>query len=34
VSGFTEITRAMVGGFDAGWSQSLEKLQTLVGSLL
>ena len=33
VSGFTEITRAMVGGFDAGWSQSLEKLQALVGSL-
>jgi uncharacterized protein YndB with AHSA1/START domain len=33
VSGFTDITRMMVGGFEAGWSQSLEKLQTLVGSL-
>jgi uncharacterized protein YndB with AHSA1/START domain len=33
VSGFTEITRFMVGGFDAGWSQSLEKLEALVGSL-
>ena len=33
VSGFTEITRMMVGGFEAGWTQSLEKLQTLIGSV-
>jgi uncharacterized protein YndB with AHSA1/START domain len=33
VSGFTEITRMMVGGFEAGWSQSLEKLQALVASI-
>jgi uncharacterized protein YndB with AHSA1/START domain len=33
VSGFTDIAKAMVGGFDAGWSQSLEKLQTLVGAM-
>jgi len=30
VAGFTEITKFMVGGFDAGWTQSLEKLQALV----
>jgi uncharacterized protein YndB with AHSA1/START domain len=33
VSGFTEITRMMVGGFEAGWTQSLEKLEAAVGSL-
>ena len=30
VSGFTEITKMMVGGFEAGWTQSLEKLEKLV----
>jgi uncharacterized protein YndB with AHSA1/START domain len=33
VSGFVDIAKAMVGGFDAGWSQSLEKLQTLVSAM-
>jgi Activator of Hsp90 ATPase homolog 1-like protein len=33
VSGFTEITRMMVGGFEAGWTQSLEKFEALVASL-
>jgi uncharacterized protein YndB with AHSA1/START domain len=32
VSGFTEITRMMVGGFEAGWTQSLEKLEALFGT--
>ena len=33
VSGFTEITRMMVGGFEAGWTQSLEKFEALVGKI-
>ena len=33
ISGFTEITRMMVGGFEAGWTQSLEKFEALVGKL-
>jgi uncharacterized protein YndB with AHSA1/START domain len=32
VSGFTEIAKMMVGGFNAGWTQSLEKLEALLGS--
>ncbi len=33
VCGFTEITRMMVGGFEAGWTQSLEKLEALVAAV-
>jgi uncharacterized protein YndB with AHSA1/START domain len=32
VSGFTEITKMMVGGFEAGWTQSLEKLDATIRS--
>ncbi len=33
VSGFADIAKAMVGGFEAGWSQSLEKLAALVDAM-
>ena len=33
VSGFTEITRFMVGGFEGGWTQSLEKLEALIAAM-
>jgi uncharacterized protein YndB with AHSA1/START domain len=33
VSGFTELTRMMVGGFEAGWTQSLEKFEALVAKI-
>jgi uncharacterized protein YndB with AHSA1/START domain len=33
VSGFAEIAKMMVGGFEQGWSQSLERLETLVGDV-
>ena len=32
VSGFAEVAKMMVGGFEAGWTQSLEKLDAAVRS--
>jgi uncharacterized protein YndB with AHSA1/START domain len=32
VSGFAETAKIMVGGFEVGWAQSLEKLEALVAS--
>jgi uncharacterized protein YndB with AHSA1/START domain len=32
VSGFAEIAKMMVGGFEAGWTQSLEKFEAFVVS--
>jgi len=32
VSGFAEIAKMMVGGFEAGWTQTLEKLDAVIRS--
>ena len=33
VAGFVDNAKMMVGGFEAGWSQSLEKLEAVVGAI-